>query len=812
MIFARRFPFLPNRFILSSLFLSDKSCGAAEYTLLVKGSLMITRVSLTNWRSHLQSELEFSEGTNCLIGRMGSGKSSVLDAICFGLFGTFPQLQQKKIKLEDMIMKKPKAQRFAEVKVFFGSNGDECSVKRRIEKGKSTSAEFRKGGRLVETQSQKVSEEVERILKVDYDLFTRAVYSEQNQLDIFLTIPKGQRMKKIDELLRLDRFEAARVSAVSLKNRFSFHMEEREKMLEGMKDDDAKYEAETLKKEIEALKSERESLVAEAEKAKEKRNIIKERIENLEKTREEIRAITERIFLLERLNSQLEDDISFLEKELCNCRSAGSAEELKLKSDALKYNIGFILSKIKNTRDAFLEKKIELGAEIERLSQLMKMKGEREKIETLLQGGGIGRMRDELNKISENIERNAVNIGSFKMEIAGCELTNSLKDRCLVCGHEISGEKRRELVLESKKKIEALSIKKTEAESGMKKLVGERKVIEKDVADFEHAELRMMEIGNLGEDIIKAEGKTGVLAKDAEGIETEIRKMEGEYALLQSEFENIVCEYESAKTYAAKMAEAAKKRETLERNIAESESLKARMLLIKKAFSEEELDEARRNMETLIGREKSIEAKLQFADEMNSEKRKRLESAEARRRIADDCRLEIRKAAAMEEQLQLLERGLEVSQEQLRKDFIGAINHAMHMIWESLYPYTDFSSARLAIDGDYILQLQDSNGWVSVDNVSGGERSIACLALRIAFALVLAPQLRWLVLDEPTHNLDEKAVAELANVLRDNLMEFVEQAFLITHDPSLETAVSGFLYRMEKEKDGFTSVVKVEGG
>lgn len=772
---------------------------------------MITRVSLTNWRSHLQSELEFSEGTNCLIGRMGSGKSSVLDAICFGLFGTFPQLQQKKIKLEDMIMKKPKQQRFAEVKVEFDSNGDSCSVKRRIEKGKSTSAEFRKNGGLVEMQSQKVTEEVEKILKVDYDLFTRAVYSEQNQLDIFLTIPKGQRMKKIDELLRLDRFESARISAVSLKNRFSVHREEKENMLEGINEVEAKAEAESLGADMEMLRKEHESLLMEAEKARGKKEALKSSIASLEKTKDEIRTVSERISLLERLNRQLKSDISFIEKQLDKGYTENDVSILKDKIEALKSRIDSSAIGIRKERNRLLGKKLELGAENDRLSQFMKMKAEKERLEAMLQGNKFEKTKSGLREISSKIEEKAVEIGSLKMEIAGCELANNLKNRCLVCGHELSEEKKRELILESKKKSELLSVKKADAESLMKALAIERKNIERAASELEVAEIRRNEIGNPEAEIENAKQKSEILSKDAEKLEKEIHDMEKNATALQSELENLIPEHESAKSSVARRFEIEKKRRILEGNVAEAEALNARLSHVSRLFSEETFKDSKIMLENLIGMEKTIEAKTKFTGEMILEKRKRLEAAEARKRTAGECRLEIRKAAAMEEQLQLLERGLEISQEQLRKDFIGAINHAMHMLWESLYPYNDFSSARIAIDGDYVLQVQDSNGWMPIDNVSGGERSIACLTLRMAFALVLAPQLRWLVLDEPTHNLDEKAVAELANVLHDNITEFVEQVFLITHDPSLEAAVSGYLYRMEKEKEGFTNVVKVEG-
>lgn len=201
---------------------------------------MITKVKLKNWRSHLDTEIDFAEGTNCFVGNTGAGKTSILDAMCFGLFGTFLQLQQKKIKLEDIIMKKPAPQDKAEVVVSFDTDDEsEWTVKRTISKGK-TSAELRKNGELIEgPQPTKVSEEVEKLLKMNYDLFSRAVYSEQNQLDMFLTIPRGQRMKKIDELLAIDKFEKARMSTKSLINKFLTAINEKELVIQNLECDES---------------------------------------------------------------------------------------------------------------------------------------------------------------------------------------------------------------------------------------------------------------------------------------------------------------------------------------------------------------------------------------------------------------------------------------------------------------------------------------------------------------------------------------------------------------------------------------------
>jgi len=140
------------------------------------------------------------------------------------------------------------------------------------------------------------------------------------------------------------------------------------------------------------------------------------------------------------------------------------------------------------------------------------------------------------------------------------------------------------------------------------------------------------------------------------------------------------------------------------------------------------------------------------------------------------------------------------------------VNFTMNKLWNTLYPYQDFVGIKLSIEeGDYVLQLKERSGrFINADGIaSGGERSIACLALRIAFALVLAPQLRWLVLDEPTANLDVRAIEDLAETLRERIGEFVDQVFLITHDEKLEGAVTGSLYRLEreKEKEGVTRIV-----
>ncbi|MCL4403200.1 SMC family ATPase [Candidatus Marsarchaeota archaeon] len=137
---------------------------------------MLEYIELTNWKTHGSSTLKFQKGVNVLIGLMGAGKSSVMDAISFALFGTFPALKHKRVKTSDIIRNVPDEHDYAAVTLGFDSEGDRYVVSRRIPKSGTASARLEKNGKPFQTQPTKVTEEIEGILKIDYDTFSRAIY------------------------------------------------------------------------------------------------------------------------------------------------------------------------------------------------------------------------------------------------------------------------------------------------------------------------------------------------------------------------------------------------------------------------------------------------------------------------------------------------------------------------------------------------------------------------------------------------------------------------------------------------------------
>lgn len=159
---------------------------------------MITSLELTNWRTHSNTTLDFEKGTNVIIGVMGSGKSSIVNAITYALFGTFPGLKNRSVALKEIIKNKPNQSETSEIKLTFNKEKNNYKVERIIKLDGTNEAKLHENGKLIAGPKQKdVNERIEKILGMDYEIFSRAVYAEQNELDFFLKLSPGERKKNL---------------------------------------------------------------------------------------------------------------------------------------------------------------------------------------------------------------------------------------------------------------------------------------------------------------------------------------------------------------------------------------------------------------------------------------------------------------------------------------------------------------------------------------------------------------------------------------------------------------------------------------
>src|SRR3989338_429385 len=135
---------------------------------------MIKSIYLENWKTHYKSSFDFSKGTNVIIGPMGSGKSSLMDAISFALYGTFPTLAARRVSLEETIMARPVKQEKAIVRVEFDYSGKEYSVERVVRRSALNEGTLRENGKLIAgPKTTDVTKKLTEILEAQYDLFSR---------------------------------------------------------------------------------------------------------------------------------------------------------------------------------------------------------------------------------------------------------------------------------------------------------------------------------------------------------------------------------------------------------------------------------------------------------------------------------------------------------------------------------------------------------------------------------------------------------------------------------------------------------------
>jgi len=739
---------------------------------------VIESISLHNWKSHEDTHFKFGKGTNILVGPMGSGKSTVLDALCFALFGNFPALQHKRVKLSEIIMNRPVKKDEAVVKVEFSWQGSKYEVERKINSEGSSEARVSREGKLIQgPQPQRVNEEIERLLKIDYDLFTRAVYSEQNRIDYFLMLGKGDRKRQIDELLGISKFETMRSNISTVLNRIKGMQEDRRALLGGMDIEKLRKDEELADGELKKLDEDASALGVKAADVISKRKNAEQAISKM--------SIVEKMHIeLSEKKGAAERTIENLEKEVAGKVEGIPAEELERASDG---SLAIIESKLSEGKKLASQHSRELGSANERIRAIEEEIGERKELEKKLAGFGQDatefeverkKQEKELNESRGQIECSKHRVSELD-ELVG-ELGKEIT-KCPVCETPLGEEKRQELLGKRKKE------KQTELERirSLERFVAEKGKFLDEISE------KVKVIGSVSERIKTLRG-----AEEQEKSKSSLHEAEEKLKDAEGKVRSIEVERERMKI----SLDIKKSRMRIEKLREESADYAKKLKEMK--FDRELLDAKRTELRELSSEERGLAEKIvgirnemKRVEELVKEKKREREKYEK-------FEAEIKRYGSLYESLIVFQNSVIETQAELRGELIGAINSAMSEMWGTIYPYGDYQNVRLnAGEDDYELQLNAGGDWVSVDGIaSGGERSSASIAMRMAFAMVLVPNLSWLILDEPTHNLDEEGKRALGRVLNEYIPKIVEQVFVITHDDSLKDAASAMVYRLWRDK------------
>jgi DNA repair exonuclease SbcCD ATPase subunit len=170
--------------------------------------MRIEVVQLENIRSHIKSTVPFTRGFNCLLGALGSGKSSILYSIDFALFGE-PLGRSFEYLLRE-------GADHGRITVQFTQNARNYKLIRGLKRrGKGIGQDFDQL-RLFEDEmliasmkGDAVAEQLKSVTGLDGDLWREIIWVRQEHLKELLDAAPRDRQKRLDELFGLSDYESA---------------------------------------------------------------------------------------------------------------------------------------------------------------------------------------------------------------------------------------------------------------------------------------------------------------------------------------------------------------------------------------------------------------------------------------------------------------------------------------------------------------------------------------------------------------------------------------------------------------------------
>ncbi|MEP0826407.1 MAG: SMC family ATPase, partial [Nitrososphaera sp.] len=175
---------------------------------------MIKDIELKDFIAHKDTKIEFGKGITIFVGHNGSGKSSIIDAITFALFGEHTRGKSKKNLVR-------RGANEAMVQLRFTLNSREYEVARGME-GSSQSFSrlslIADGGQAVNKLlvggerkqfGESTKKEVEKVLGMDYDKLRVAAVVQQGELARIVEAQPKAFKELVNGLIGIDRLDLA---------------------------------------------------------------------------------------------------------------------------------------------------------------------------------------------------------------------------------------------------------------------------------------------------------------------------------------------------------------------------------------------------------------------------------------------------------------------------------------------------------------------------------------------------------------------------------------------------------------------------
>jgi exonuclease SbcC len=157
--------------------------------------MILTHLTLRNFKRFHYADFDFRTGITGIVGNNGTGKSSLVEAVFFALFG----VADKSVPSDYVVSSFANGEK-AEVKLSFETGGKLYTIVRTLKKGKSVQhdATLRSGsqeenGSIAASGVATVDTEIRRILGMGPGDFRSTIYAAQKDLPTLLDLTPGKR-------------------------------------------------------------------------------------------------------------------------------------------------------------------------------------------------------------------------------------------------------------------------------------------------------------------------------------------------------------------------------------------------------------------------------------------------------------------------------------------------------------------------------------------------------------------------------------------------------------------------------------------
>ncbi|MGC8995502.1 MAG: AAA family ATPase [Thermoplasmata archaeon] len=807
--------------------------------------MMIEKIEINNIRSYKNTTIEFSRGKNLLFGDIGAGKSSILMAIDFALFG-FSNIQPDKLLRV--------GEKKGSVKLYFIANNKKYSIKRIIKKEKerfSQDITLDYGDYEVKYSAEEAKMEILKILglkefegpRAKSVIFRYAIYIPQEEMRKIIDENGEIRLNTIRRATGIDNYRIIKQNADMIIK----ELENRVKILEAeIKDiDNLKIIIDNLKIELENLHEQKHEMEEENEKIKNKIEEFEKEIENLE---EKYNETSERLLKMKEIKSlideslnqknRIENEIDELNRKLKSLEN--NLKDIKKPDDNLYKeiknkleNIEISIEKYNKNINVMREKIGKINEQSEFIENLKEDLNEYEKI--------YKNLEEEINEIKSRIERDLNRKIESEMEIDNEieKLENEIKELireksihetkrknyeiiikngyCPTCGRTIIGEediyiKKIEIENLEIDKIEKLMEDKKNSINRMNNIKREFKRLENKIKDKDNIEEKIRDIRDKIKNI---ENKRNILKGETEGYQNLMDELDNfnkereKLKIKKEEMENLMEKYnknieikneiEKYKSildekyrYIDELNEKIEKMKNgiigYENLTKENEDIKNKIISLKKELKGWK-DEYNKNVME-IGKIRGI------IESKNRELNNRIDEYNEKVKINEKINY-LKKVNYWFEEFYIpsIENIEEIIMEKIRR----TMNERIQKYFSALISDPTKS---IEIDENFSPNIMQDTYDIDVSSLSGGERSSISLAYRLALNDILRESINSLkdgliILDEPTEGFSRDQINKFSDIL-DSMG--LNQIIIVTHERELES-IADKIIRVEKENN-----------